>query len=247
MYLSGEIRRQIRCGKEPMKTLALAVLGVEAHAVSPSCRKSGTVRDIMSELFSENFKNRLKNFLAKYDDNVRKACNNRKYYLGEETEDCMQFVRLCLCKAFHKRNKYTNWDKVVRSIIKRKAIDFSKGRNSSLRNTVTETDLLARFDSSGEKESLEDTRIYQDHVDEYETGLQWCGSIKGIADEVHANSEFTCDDRRIVDALLNMPRSECDNLPVTLRKLFGGNAEANEKFKAFSIRVRRFLNRDMFF
>ena len=130
--------------------------------------------------------NAIMKFLKKYEKHTAILCNNRGYYLKGEVEDCKQFVMMNLCKSYPKRYRYTNFDKVVRSIIKRKVIDFSKMRNNDVKFIVNESS----FNKKDESFSLEKI------VDE-KSPSEYCND--------------TCDVRKIVSRVMEAAQS-CEHM-----------------------------------
>jgi len=109
-------------------------------------------------------KNEIQSFLEKYMHLIQSCAGKRGYALREEKEDCVQFVCAELIKAYHRKESYSDWDRVVKSIVKRKVIDYSKARTNDIKGLITESCLAteepledytelsdARFDAKYEK------------------------------------------------------------------------------------------------
>lgn len=73
--------------------------------------------------------------------------------MRNEVEDCKMFIYQALVKNYSKRFRYgdlSDWDRVVRSIIKRKAIDYSKSRNVTIGELLYESDW--NFDDTADRD-----------------------------------------------------------------------------------------------
>lgn len=79
----------------------------------------------------------------KHKSFINYTVSQRRYYLKDEAEDCKQFILQALAMNYSKRYRYgseEDWHRVVRAIISRKAIDYSKSRNVTRRGLVFESD-----------------------------------------------------------------------------------------------------------
>jgi hypothetical protein len=63
-------------------------------------------------------------YVDEYLPYIRYVCRKRQF-LKNQWEDMEQFIVTELLAVFHKRDRYDDFDWVVRSIIRRKAIDFT--------------------------------------------------------------------------------------------------------------------------
>ena len=114
-----------------------------------------SIADKVCKVVEAHISNELNEFLSKYENDIVRACAKRKHYLNDECKDCEQFIRIEIIKVFKKKYTYENFDKVVRSVIKRKTIDFSKFRNNDIKGIINESNLNDGFDEDS-KISLDD-------------------------------------------------------------------------------------------
>lgn len=206
----------------------------------------GTVSDFLKDSVYSVINSKVEKFLSKYEGMIRNVCNSRRYYLGDESRDCEQFIRMSLCKLYKKRYAYTNFDKVVKSAIKRKAIDFSKSRNSCMKMTISETDLMSKVD---EERTGEDIGLYRDdEVCEEAVYFDFLTAIFKIRDLVRADTRklFTTWDLRLLDIICK--NVEQGNLVIT--DMFD-NEDFNKtelcfRFKILSNKIRENFSRSMF-
>ena len=225
--------------------LARAVLDVELRSISGNSQDVVPIIELLNDRIVETLNRRVVRFLEKYEPVIRSVCNNRRYYLGEESRDCEQFIRLSLCKLYKKRYAYTNFDKVVRSAIKRKAIDYSKSRNVSLKMTVTETDLMHMID---DEKTGDDIGLYKDEIISEEAVnydlLLGIFKLRKMIGEA-SDGDFTDWDRCMADAICR----GVENGVVEIDDILAGfenKAEAVFRFRVFAKRVRKHFDRRMF-
>lgn len=201
--------------------------------------------DALRDRIVEKLNVKVLKFIEKYDGMIKNACNNRRYYLGDESRDCEQFIRMSLCKLYKKRYAYTNFDKVVKSAIKRKAIDFSKARNSAMKMTITETDFMAMVDA--EKRG-DDIGLYRDEVIcEEAVNYDFLLAVQKIRRLIHENTRmaFTEWDRRIIDII-------CQNVHngnVSIDDMFSeydNKVELQFRFKVLSKKIRENFDKRLF-
>lgn len=202
--------------------------------------------ELLRDSIYEQLNVKVNKFLLKYERMIKNVCNNRRYYLGDESRDCEQFIRMSLCKLYKKRYAYTNFDKVVKSAIKRKAIDFSKTRNSNMKMTVTETDFMSKVD---DEKSGEDIGLYKDELAcEEQVYFDFKMAVFRIRDLVNEDGGkvFTIWDRRLLDII-------CENIRrgnYVVSDMFD-HSEYNKtelcfRFKVLSKKIREHFDRSMF-
>lgn len=209
--------------------LAISILKSDAKTFG-ICR--GSLYDHLRDAIYEKLNVRVNKFLEKYENMIKNVSNNRRYYLGDESRDCEQFIRMSLCKLYKKRYAYTNFDKVVKSAIKRKAIDFSKSRNSSMKMTISESDFMAMIDN---EKTGEDIGLYRDEIS-CETPMH-----HDCLSAVHKLRRMVLEDRRKVftewdKRLMNIV---CDNINrgvVDIPDMFN-NLEYDKNELMFRMRV----------
>ncbi len=196
-------------------------------------------------------------FIGEYENYINKVCNNRKYYLKDESRDCEQVIKLYLCKLYHKRHKYSNFGKVVHSVIKRKAIDFSKARNQDLKGMINETDYIAEAESvssfieqhsntSGTYKAnmtgnvvAEDTKV----ADDFSKDVT---DIKFIIDKlmlsVECIEQFTKRDLQIMDKIKEcVDKGDCE-LNNILKKISSNRSKATQEFGFFVGRISKYID-----
>lgn len=124
---------------------------ISAILDAPAIRKKSklSLRETIHRSCSNVIHLEIMEYLNKYDQYINKVCNHRRYYLHDEVSDCKQFVLMQLFKNYHKRHRYSDWEKVTSSMIKRKIIDFSKTRNCTKKSMVLEADLKTDDDERG--------------------------------------------------------------------------------------------------
>jgi hypothetical protein len=186
-------------------------------------------------------------FLKIYDQYVRYICNNRKYYLGAETEDCMQFIRMTLCKTYHKKYMYTNFDKVVKAVIKRKAIDFSKARNCDIRGLVNESDFIK--DDGDNDTDLDDIgTLTHDKfaVDNRNTYYEFGKTIRHLVEKVCTNDMFTQWDRVLIKHIAKHVKNGTYDIPEILGKMKGDRLEVKFRYNVLVKRIKQYINKDLF-
>ena len=232
-YLTNKIKNEFAMSRQCVNTLALRIL-----EVTPLKEK------IISKILKVSDKDIIE-FLNKYEDLIERTCNSRKYYLKDEAQDCKQFIRMHLCRIYHRKHKYTNFDRVVKSVIKRKAIDFTKFRNNDLRNIITESDLFANTDDDNDC-SIEDVIAPKDF--EFFGDVDRIGVIFAKIKDVIDNFDcFTEHDRhvaKIIQECIEKKDYMVFNIDYIISKISEDKTEASVRFRNFTKRVSIYIARE---
>lgn len=240
MHAVRRIAEEIAVSRECIREIALAVLDSKFH------------KSTASEIITTNIRRandaELELFIKIYDQHIRYVCNSRKYYLGAETDDCMQFIRMVLCKIYHKKYMYTNFDKVVKAVIKRKAIDFSKARNCDIKGLVNESDFFT--DSSGENDSdLDDVGNFMHDriaVTTHNTYYEFGRTIKALSKMVSEDPTFSKWDRVLIKKVSRCVAHGEHDITKILEKIDGNRTEVKFRFNMMVKRIRTNINKDLF-
>lgn len=232
-HLTKKIKEEFTTSRACINLLALRILEATPF-------KEKIINTILKGYDSE-----IVAFLEKYEKLIEKTCNNRRYYLRDETKDCQQFIRMHLCKVYHKKHKYTNFDRVVKSVIKRKAIDFTKFRNNDLRNIITESDLFANTDEDNYC-SIED--VIAPKQFEYFGDIDKIGAIFAQLKDVIDNFDvFTVHDRHVAEvitAYINRKDYSVFNVEDIIAEISEDKTEGSVRFKNFTKRVQLYIAKE---
>ena len=237
----SEELKQSSCFKSK---LASSILDSEISILGKG-RDKKKLADFLKDAIVKKLNVKVAKFLEKYENMIQNACNNRRYYLGDESRDCEQFIRMSLCKLYKKRYAYTNFDKVVKSAIKRKAIDFSKSRNSSMKMTITETDFMAMVD---DEKRGEDIGLYKDEIIcEEHVNYDFLIAVIKIKKMINEDTRmiFTDWDKQIIDKV-------CQNIKngnIDIDGMFDGEDNKTElcfRFKVLSKKIREHFDKGLF-
>lgn len=162
---------------------------------------SGTFKShVMSQVEPESF-DEILSFLKQYEKYIKNACDSRSFCLGNEYEDCVQFIKVHLVRAYYKKHMYTNWDRVVRSIIKRKVIDFIKFKNNGIGNIINETDYIASLNIDGDV-NVDCFELYSDEKNFYDSSsvcFDYAKLFRKIKADIYDNDAFTENERMVID------------------------------------------------
>lgn len=138
------------------------------------------MRNFFVQIGSKKLEEEILQFIKKYEKFINYNAEARTY-LKEEVQDCKSFIIEKLIANYHKKYKYSNWDTIVKSIIKRKAVDFSKGRNNKVSKLVMETDLNGYLQNDGVDTERKD---YLDFLGEHKVKFSDTYEIKDFFIEV---------------------------------------------------------------
>ncbi len=167
---------------------------------APVIRKKSklSLKEIIHKSCSNVIHLEIMEYLDKYDKYINKVCNHRRYYLHDEVSDCKQFVLIQLFKNYHKRHRYSDWEKVTSSMIKRKIIDFSKTRNCTKKSMVLEADLKTDDDERGYLD------MGLENFSEHPIDLRIeDGMLERFKHDLFDSNLFNDDERKYLTALFN--------------------------------------------
>ena len=193
--------------KEEMDKLVSAILNSKTCFV-----KELNIKDYLSTLAGDALEEEIYAEIGTCKSYIQKICKEREYYLKGEIEDCQQFIYEQIIKSYPKRYAYSNWQKVLKSIIKRKAIDFSKARNCDIRDIILESNLISDD---------------EDHNDFIENCV--ADKIKGLSEEdlkdaikqlkvIAVNNKFEDEEVRLFDCLLDNIDRGVYNIQVAIKQ-----------------------------
>ncbi len=234
-----KIKDEIKLSDEAVSSIVMAVFMSKGEC--------GIFQQKIDEKYRPAFEKIVGQFFEKYKNYIDKACRDRYYYLNNEIDDCRQFIYMNLYKSHEKKYSYTNWDRVVRAIIKRKAIDFSKSVNSSKNGIINETDYAVSVNGE-ENVNLHETNIYRD--DTFINSLNDAGDVKEILLELRAEileTEGFC--KRDVDLIDEIIRSYDDgilDIDKILQRAGYKKSECEFVFSVFTNKVSKYINTKCF-
>jgi hypothetical protein len=147
-------------------------------------------------------------FLSSLDTNINKQLSKRNY-LKLEKEDCKQFILMCLIKSYNKKYMYTNWKKVLTSIIERKAIDFNKTRKNDISRLVNESEIKTFIDDDNYSyENIIDENINNNCLDNVVVNIEKCLD----------NKDFDNTEKNILKKILYYIENKNEDAIILLRK-----------------------------
>jgi len=217
------------------------------------------IKIIVADKIYKDTQKDIENFIKKYEPYIQKVCNNRQYYLKDEIRDCEQFIKMYLCILYHKKYKYSNFTKVVHSVIKRKTIDFSKARNQDLKGMITETDYLAETENINSfieqhtgahgimyRASLGGIIMNDEPIEAEENYSRDIVDIKFIIDEllqtVKSISGFSKRDVTVMEIIKNNVENGICDLESILKNISENKVIATQEFNILVNKINKFID-----
>lgn len=93
-----------------------------------------TVGEFIASILKPLLEDKVLEYILEYEKYIEFICSKRTF-IKEQQEDMKSFIILELITTYHKKYKYDDFDWVTRTIIRRKAIDFTSNyckRNEDL-------------------------------------------------------------------------------------------------------------------
>jgi len=246
-HLSRKLVKEIKLSRRCINIIAEGLLDFKG------------IRDTVLTKIYKATESDIMDFIGEYDGYISKVCNNRKYYLKDESRDCEQFIKMYLCKVYHKRHKYSNFGKVVHAIIKRKAIDFSKARNQDLKGMINETDYLAESESvnsfieqhskssAGDYSADMTASIIDDSLKiETEDFSRDTFDIKKIVNELFETivsiEQFTPRDLQVMGIIKKCVDAEHCDMNYIFSKISDNKTKASQEFNFLIKRIAKYID-----
>lgn len=201
-------------------------------------------------IFFVDYDNRVTEFVKEYEEYIKYNVE-RRFHLKNQWEDMKQFITMEILRVYHKRNKYTDFDWVIRQVIRRKAIDFQnyfsmRNKNIIFENQCGEKDLetVNKIDKfNEERSSLESIKSIQ-KLDNKIDVINLLNNIKEKITNPNLFGSYFIDwDREYVEVCLELYELGCDVIKEEIMECMGYEESESSGFSARLLSFRKKLSK----
>jgi len=184
-------------------------------------------------------------YVEEYLPYVKYVCKKR-LFLKSQWEDMEQFILTELISIYHKKNKYDDFDWVVRSVIRRKAIDFTCYYIKRNENIIFEDEVST--DNENTKMSkfyvAKSKQTFEKH-EESQKIIEFILEIQYKINTVPYNVNFSDWDREYIEVVLELYEYGYEATKIDIMECMGYDKDETTKFNSKLLSFRNKMRKNL--